>query len=129
MRGQAAKSALTPAFAIATRKRVTENGKSQAANSCAAYASGAARVRAAERPRAGHALAPPSRLRRRDAVFGEEDQKESGTMRIIVRALGIAVGGCLIALFLYIMLALPGVLSDRDSIVALTAMQRAPAQW
>ena len=44
-------------------------------------------------------------------------------MRIIVRALGIAVGGCLIALFLYIMLALPGVLSDRDSIVALTAMQ------
>jgi len=49
-------------------------------------------------------------------------------MRIIVRALGIAAGGCLIALFLYIMLALPGVLSDRDSIVALTAMQRAPAQ-
>jgi hypothetical protein len=49
-------------------------------------------------------------------------------MRIIVRALGIAVGGCLIALFLYIMLALPGVLSDRDSIVALTTMQRAPAQ-
>ena len=45
-------------------------------------------------------------------------------MRIILRALGIAVGGCLIALFLYIMLALPGVLSDRDSIVALTAMQR-----
>ena len=35
---------------------------------------------------------------------------------------------CLLALFLYIMLALPGVLSDRDSIVALTAMQRAPAQ-
>ena len=49
-------------------------------------------------------------------------------MRIIVRALGIAVSGCLIAVFLYIMLALPGVLSDRDSIVALTAMQRAPAQ-
>jgi hypothetical protein len=49
-------------------------------------------------------------------------------MRIIVRALGIAVGGCLVALFLDIMLALPGVLSDRDSIVALTAMQRAPAQ-
>ena len=49
-------------------------------------------------------------------------------MRIIVRALGIAVGGCLVALFLYIMLALPGALSDRDSIVALTAKQRAPAQ-
>jgi hypothetical protein len=49
-------------------------------------------------------------------------------MRIISRVLGIAVGGCLIALFLYIMLALPGVLSDRDSIVALTAMERAPAQ-
>jgi hypothetical protein len=67
-------------------------------------------------------------LRLRDAVFGKEDQKESGTMRIIVRALGIAVGGCLVALFLYIMLALPGILSDRDSIVALTPMQRAPAQ-
>ena len=102
--------------------------KSQAAKTCAAYASGAARVRAAERPRAAHALAPPSRWRPRDAVFGKEDQTESGTMRIIVRALGIAVGGCLVALFLYIMLALPGMLSDRDRIVALTAMQRAPAQ-
>jgi hypothetical protein len=49
-------------------------------------------------------------------------------MRIITRALGIAVGGFLSALFLYVMLALPGVLSDRDSIVALMAMQRAPAQ-
>jgi hypothetical protein len=49
-------------------------------------------------------------------------------MRIILRALGIAVGGCLVALFIYFMLALPGVLSDRDSIVALTTMQRAPAQ-
>jgi hypothetical protein len=28
-------------------------------------------------------------------------------MRIIVRALGIAVGGCLVALVLYVMLALP----------------------
>ena len=49
-------------------------------------------------------------------------------MRIVIRALGIAMGGCLIALFLYVMLALPGVLSDRDSIVALTTLQRAPAQ-
>jgi hypothetical protein len=49
-------------------------------------------------------------------------------MRMITRALGIAVGGCLIALFLYIMLALPGVLSDRDSIVALTPIQRAATQ-
>ena len=49
-------------------------------------------------------------------------------MRIILRALGIAMGGCLVALFLYIVLALPGILSDRDSIVALTPMQRAPAQ-
>jgi hypothetical protein len=49
-------------------------------------------------------------------------------MRIIVRVLGIAVGGCLIAVFLYLMLSLPGVLSDRDSIVALTATQRSPAQ-
>jgi hypothetical protein len=49
-------------------------------------------------------------------------------MRIIVRALRISVGGCLIALFLYIVLALPGVFSDRDSIVALTAVQRSPAQ-
>jgi hypothetical protein len=49
-------------------------------------------------------------------------------MRTIVRALGITVSGSLIALFLYVMLALPGVLSDRDSIVALTAMQRASAQ-
>lgn len=40
----------------------------------------------------------------------------------------IAVGGCLIARFLCIMLALPGVLSDRDSIVGLTTLQRAPAQ-
>ena len=49
-------------------------------------------------------------------------------MRIIIRALGIAVGSCLFALFLYIILALPGVLSDQDSMVALTTMQRAPAQ-
>ena len=49
-------------------------------------------------------------------------------MRTIARLLGIAVGSCLFALFLYIILALPGVLSDRDSIVALTTPQRAPAQ-
>jgi hypothetical protein len=64
----------------------------------------------------------------REARSSEKDQKESGTMQIILRALGIAVGSCLFALFLYIMLALPGVLSDRDSIVALTTLQRAPAQ-
>jgi hypothetical protein len=130
VQGQAAKFALIVAYGIAARQRVIENGKSQAANACAcaAYASGAARVRAAERPRAAHALAPPSRLRPQDAVFGKEDQKERGTMRIVIRALGIAMGGCLIALFLYVMLALPGVLSDRDSIVALTTLQRAPAQ-
>jgi hypothetical protein len=116
VQGQAAKYALIVAYGIAARQRFIENGKSQAANACAAYASGAERVRAAERPRAAHALAPPSRLRPRDAVFGKEDQKESGTMRIIVRALGIAMGGCLIAVFVYIMLALSGVLSDRDSI-------------
>jgi hypothetical protein len=49
-------------------------------------------------------------------------------MRIIVRTLGIAMGGCLLALFLYIILAPPGELSDRDSFVALTTLQRAPAQ-
>jgi hypothetical protein len=49
-------------------------------------------------------------------------------MRIILHALGITVGGCLIALFLCVMLALPGVLSDRDSIVALTTMQMTRAQ-
>jgi hypothetical protein len=51
--------------------------KSQAAKTCAANASGAARVRAVERPRAAHALAPPSRMRPRDAVFGKEDQMET----------------------------------------------------
>ena len=49
-------------------------------------------------------------------------------MRIIIRALGTTVGDYLIALFLYVMLALPGVLADRDSIVALTTTQRVPAQ-
>jgi hypothetical protein len=43
-------------------------------------------------------------------------------MRIITRALGVAAGGCLLALFLYLVLALPGVLSDRDSIVVPTTM-------
>jgi hypothetical protein len=36
----------------------------------------------------------------------------------ITRALGLTAGSCLLALFLYLVLALPGVLSDRDSIVA-----------
>jgi hypothetical protein len=66
-------------------------------------------------------------MRPRDVVFGKEDQKESGTMRTTLRALGIATGGCLTALFIYLILALPGVLSDRDSIVALTPVQSAPA--
>jgi hypothetical protein len=66
-------------------------------------------------------------MRPRDTVFGKEDQQESGTMRTTLRALGIAAGGCLIALFLYFTLALPDVLSDRDSIVALTPVQSAPA--
>ena len=43
-------------------------------------------------------------------------------MRIITRVLGIAAGGCLLALFLYLVLALPGVLTDRDSIVASATM-------
>jgi hypothetical protein len=64
----------------------------------------------------------------RETLPSGKDQKESDTMRTITRLLGIAVGSCLFALFLYIMLALPGVLSDRDSIVALTTPQRAPAQ-
>ena len=46
-------------------------------------------------------------------------------MRIFMRALGIAAGACLLAVFLYLLLALPGVLSDRDSIVPLTTMQKA----
>jgi hypothetical protein len=40
----------------------------------------------------------------------------------ITRALGITAGSCLLALFLYLVLALPGVLSDRDSIVAPTTV-------
>jgi hypothetical protein len=40
----------------------------------------------------------------------------------ITRALGITAGSCLFALFLYLMLALPGVLSDLDSIVAPTTV-------
>jgi hypothetical protein len=82
-------------------------------------------VRAAWRPRAAHALAPPSRWRLRDAVFGKEDQKEIGTMCIITRILGIAAGGCLLALFFYLILALPGVVSDRDSIIASATMHGA----
>ncbi len=45
-------------------------------------------------------------------------------MRIIARVLGIATGGCLLVLFFYLVLALPGVLSDQDSIV--TRATRAP---
>jgi hypothetical protein len=41
---------------------------------------------------------------------------------LITRALGITAGSCLLALFLYLLLALPGVLSDRDSIVAPTTV-------
>jgi hypothetical protein len=43
-------------------------------------------------------------------------------MRFITRVLGVAAGGCLLALFVYLVLALPGVLSDRDSIVVTTTM-------
>ena len=43
----------------------------------------------------------------------------------ITRALGMTAGSCLLALFLYLMLALPGVLSDRDSIVAPTTVLEA----
>ena len=43
-------------------------------------------------------------------------------MRFITRALGVAAGGCLLALFVYLVLALPGVLSDQDSIVVSTRM-------
>ena len=46
-------------------------------------------------------------------------------MRTITRALGVAAGDCLLALFLYLVLALPGVLSDRDSIVARATMHGA----
>jgi hypothetical protein len=110
---------------IAARKRIIDKQEAPKEKLRAAYASGAARVRAAGRPRAAHALAPPSRWRLRDAVFGKEDQKEIGTMRTITRALGVAAGGCLLALFLYLVLALPGVLSDRDSIVARATMHGA----
>lgn len=46
----------------------------------------------------------------------------------ITHALGIAAGSCLLALFLYLVLALPGVLSDRDSIVAPITVHWAQAQ-
>ena len=46
-------------------------------------------------------------------------------MRIITRVFGIAAGGCLLALFLYLVLALPGVLSDQDSIVATATLHGA----
>ena len=46
-------------------------------------------------------------------------------MRMITRVLGIAAGGCLLALFLYLVLAFPGVLSDRDSIVATATLHGA----
>lgn len=48
-------------------------------------------------------------------------------MRIITRALCVAAGGCLLAPFLYLVLALPGVLSGRDSIVARATMHGAPS--
>ena len=46
-------------------------------------------------------------------------------MRFITRALGVAAGGFLLASFLYLVLALPGVLSDRDSIVATATLHGA----
>ena len=100
------------------------NGKSQAGKLSAACASGAARVQAAERPRAAHALAPPSRWRLGDAIFGKEDRKEIGLMRIIT-CVGIRAGGCLLVLFFYLVLARRGVFSDRDSALARAAMRGA----
>jgi len=45
-------------------------------------------------------------------------------MRIITRALGIAAGSCLLALFFYLVLAPRGVPSDRDSDMTATTMRR-----
>jgi hypothetical protein len=126
---QAAKLALIVADGIAarsqTRHRITEHHEQRthvphsypAPQGCGS--------------RSGPVLRTPLPRRRtcgRETRSSGKNQEEIGTMRIIVRALGIAVGGCLIALFLYLMLSLAGVLSDRDSIVALTATQRSPAQ-
>jgi hypothetical protein len=43
-------------------------------------------------------------------------------MRIVTRALCVAAGGYLLALFLQLTLALPGALSDRDSVVGPTTI-------
>jgi hypothetical protein len=124
VQGQAAKLARIVAYRIAARNRVIEQREITSRELVC-------RIRILRRRSTSRGSAPccarpcpSSRLRPRDAVFGRADQKESGTMRINFRALGIAADGCMIALFLYVMLALPGVLSDRDSIVALTVMQR-----
>jgi hypothetical protein len=126
VQGQAAKLALIVAYGIAARDRVIEQREITSGELVC-------RIRILRRRSTSRGSAPccarpcpSSQLRPRDAVFGREDQKESGTMRIANHiARTWHHGGRLpVALFLYVMLALPGVLSDRDSIVALTAMQR-----
>ena len=45
-------------------------------------------------------------------------------MRTMAKGLGIIVGGLLFAAALYMLLALPGLVSDRDSTVPVRALQQ-----
>jgi hypothetical protein len=78
---------------------------------------------------AGFALAPALLKRLPGWVFEINVLKEEGPMRTIIRTTGVAVASLLFALLVYGILALPGLISDRDSIASPTAAGRALSDW
>jgi hypothetical protein len=70
---------------------------------------------------AGFALAPALLKRPPGWVFEVNIRNEENPMRTIIRTTGTVVASLLFALLAYGLLALPGLISDRDSIASPTA--------
>ena len=78
---------------------------------------GSAAHRARRPGDAGFALAPPLPKQPRGMGLREEDPEGERQMKIIGRAIQLIVGAALFAAAIYMVLAVPGLMSDRDSTV------------
>ena len=92
----------------------------------AAVALAAARVAArGARAAPGCALAPAGPRRRGGRVFTEEDLTRRTDAMKLRTGLSITAGAALLAAVLYALVAAPGLLSDRDSLVPASAAREA----
>jgi len=74
-----------------------------------------------EQPRGPHALAAPSRPRRREGVFDRDDHKGRIGMKVAAQWIQIVFGALLFTATLFAIVALPGLVSESASSAPVTS--------